>query len=137
MRVGACRLGSRLYYEFMATVLGDAVAWERLADSVAVEVRRHGAPAPVSPDAAPKTTPPAVVAAPDGMGEAAAPAAAVLTPMALLPTATRAVAAPTGMGASTSTSSLVMHVDNRSSVTNASNFGNSSKNIANNSIVLL
>ena len=135
MRVDACRLGSRLYYEFVATALGDDVAWERLADSVAVEVRRHGAPAPASPDAAPKVPPPAVVAAPDGMGEAAAPAATVLAPTALLPTATRGVAAPAGMGASTSTSSLVMHVDNHS-VTNASNFGNNS-NTTNSSIVLL
>merc|ERR1719272_908109 len=48
-------LGSRLYYEFTAAVLGDGAAWERLADNVAVEVRRHGAPAPTpaSPQAAP------------------------------------------------------------------------------------
>ena len=47
----ARRLGSRLYYEFKATALGDVVEWERLADSVAVEVRRHGAPPPELPAA--------------------------------------------------------------------------------------
>ena len=41
-------LGSRLYYEFTATVLSDATLWERLNDSVAAEVRRHGAPPPSS-----------------------------------------------------------------------------------------
>ena len=40
----ARRLGSRLYYEFTATALSDKVEWERLADGVAVEVRRQGAP---------------------------------------------------------------------------------------------
>ena len=39
------RLGSRLYYEFTATVLADDSAWESLADRVAAEVRRQGAPA--------------------------------------------------------------------------------------------
>ena len=43
------RLGSRLYYEFTEAALSDGVAWERIADSVAVEVRRHGAPAPSNP----------------------------------------------------------------------------------------
>ena len=43
------RLGSRLYYAFTEAVLSDGVAWERLADSVAVEVRRHGAPPPSNP----------------------------------------------------------------------------------------
>ena len=45
MRHTARRLGSRLYYEFTSAVLADSVGWERLVDSVAVEVRRHGAPA--------------------------------------------------------------------------------------------
>ena len=40
------RLGSRLYYEFTEAALSSEAEWERLADSVAVEVRRHGAPAP-------------------------------------------------------------------------------------------
>ena len=50
--MGRCpsrRLGSRLYYEFTEAALSDGVAWERLADGVAVEVRRHGAPAPSNP----------------------------------------------------------------------------------------
>ena len=44
----SCRLGSRLYYEFTATVLGDDTAWESVADNVAAEVRRQGAPASAS-----------------------------------------------------------------------------------------
>ena len=47
MHTGTRRLGSRLYYEFTATALGSAAGWERVTDSVAVEVRRHGAPPPV------------------------------------------------------------------------------------------
>ena len=35
------RLGSRLFYDFAGKALGDATSWERLADSVAVEVRRQ------------------------------------------------------------------------------------------------
>ena len=42
-------LGSRLYYEFTEAALAEHANWERLADSVALEVRRHGAPAPHSP----------------------------------------------------------------------------------------
>ena len=42
------RLGSRLYYEFTEAALSSEAEWERLTDSVAVEVRRHGAPAPSS-----------------------------------------------------------------------------------------
>ena len=34
-------LGSRLYYEFTETALAEHANWERLADSVALEVRRH------------------------------------------------------------------------------------------------
>ena len=37
-------LGSRLYYEFTEAALGNDEDWERVADSVAREVRRHGAP---------------------------------------------------------------------------------------------
>jgi hypothetical protein len=34
-------LGSRLYYEFTEAALAEPASWERLTDSVAVEVRRH------------------------------------------------------------------------------------------------
>ena len=57
------RLGSRLYYEFTAKVLGDAVAWERLTDSVALEVQRHGAPV-LSSTPPPKDAPAVEAAAP-------------------------------------------------------------------------
>ena len=45
-------LGSRLYYEFTEAVLGSGEDWERIADSVAQEVRRHGAPPPTAQAAA-------------------------------------------------------------------------------------
>ena len=41
-------LGSRLYYEFTEAALSSGEDWERVADSVAQEVRRRGAPAPSS-----------------------------------------------------------------------------------------
>ena len=41
-------LGSRLYYEFTEAALSSGEDWERVADGVAQEVRRHGAPAPSS-----------------------------------------------------------------------------------------
>ena len=130
----ARRLGSRLYFEFTAAALGDGAAWEGLADSVAVEVRRHGAPAPASLRAAPAATagPAAQVTAQDGVGEAAVAPAMVLAPTALAAAAAaRGVAGAAGAGMSS-----VVHVDNHSnSVTNTSNsnIGNTSTN----NIVLL
>ena len=53
------RLGSRLYYDFTAQALDDATSWERLADSVAVEVRRHSpaaTPVAVASATQPQTT---------------------------------------------------------------------------------
>ena len=44
-------LGSRLYYEFTEAVLSNGEDWERVADSVAQEVRRHGAPPSAGPTA--------------------------------------------------------------------------------------
>ena len=127
MRVDAHRLGSRLYYEFVSTALGDDVAWERLADSVAVEVRRHGAPSPASRRAAPAATvgPAAQVTAQDGVGEATVAPAMVLAPTALAAAAAaRGVAGAAGAGMSS-----VVHVDNRNnSVTNTSNTSNSNSN---------
>ena len=138
--VVARRLGSRLYFEFTAAALGDDAAWEGLADGVAVEVRRHGAPAaaasPQSPSAVPVT---AQVTAQDSVGEATP--AMVLAPTALAAAApARRVAAAAGVGMRS-----VVHVDNRNTVnntnssastnnsTNNSHFGNTSTN----SIVLM
>ena len=77
-------LGSRLYYEFTEAVLGDDEDWERVADSVAREVRRHGAPLP--------SAGPAVQA----VAEEARPQEAVDDAMAAAPGAAPAV--PTGPG---------------------------------------
>ena len=66
-------LGSRVYYEITTTALGDEARWERLADSVAAEVRRH------APSAAATSTAQAVPGAgPQGLqaGVVAAPAPA-------------------------------------------------------------
>ena len=136
------RLGSRLYFEFTAAALSDGAAWEGLADSVAVEVRRHGAPAPASRRSAPTATagPAAQVTAQDGVGEAAVAPAMVLAPTALAAAAAaRGVAAAAGAGMSS-----IVHVDNRNNiVTNNSNSntsnGNSNfgNNTSTNNIVLL
>ena len=126
---GARRLGSRLYFEFTGAALDDGAAWEGLADGVAVEVRRHGAPAPAVRPSAP--TAPAVraeVAVLGGVG-AAAP---VPTAMVEAPVPARGDAAPAGVGASS-----IVHVDNHNIInnTNNNNSGNTSTTIA--SIVLL
>ena len=133
---GAHRLGSRLYFEFTATALSEGAAWEGLADGVAVEVRRHGAPPAVS-------IPQSAVAAAAAEGEAAPPAARVLAPAALAPPLRtpsppppRGVAAPTDVGVSS-----VVHVVHNTSVNNNpsntttinANFGNTTTS----SIVLL
>ena len=68
------RLGSRLYYEVTEAVLSSEAEWERLADSVAVEVRRHGAPAPSSDSPATGAGEERAVAQSSG-GKTAAPSA--------------------------------------------------------------
>ena len=45
-------LGSRLYFEFTEAALSNDEDWERVADSVAREVRQHGAPLPSDSPAA-------------------------------------------------------------------------------------
>ena len=75
-------LGSRLYYEFTEAALAERANWERLADGVAVEVRRHApsagaelqAAAPAAPEATPQAKVPGVatVATPAGSAVAAA-----------------------------------------------------------------
>ena len=113
-------------------MLGDGAAWERLADSVAVEVRRHGAPAPAP--ASPQAGPPAPA---EAVGESVPLRAVMQSPTALAvqvplpppPPLTRDIAAPSV------TMSNVVHIDNRvdNSNSKASNIGNS----ANTSIVFL
>ena len=133
---GSRRLGSRLYFEFTAAALSDGAAWEGLADGVAVEVRRHGAPTVPAPA-------PAEAAA--HVGEAAAPPTIVPAPAALAaaaPPAMREVSAPGVAGGVSS----VVHIDsgnryaNNISTTNTTttttNNNNSCYN-GNTSIVLL
>ena len=121
-------MGSRLYYEFTATVLGDGTAWERLADSVALEVRRHGAPAaaptptplPPPPQVAPLS--PAETAAHDVVAEV--PRSVVLSPSALA----APPPLPRDMGAPLVPGSTTVYIDNSNrsnNSTKASNFGNS------------
>ena len=77
-------LGSRLYYEFTEAALGNGEDWERVADSVAREVRRHGAPLPSAGPAA------------QAVAKEARPQEAVDDAMAAAPGAAPAV--PTGPG---------------------------------------
>ena len=105
-------------------MLGDGAAWERLADSVAVEVRRHGAPAPAP--ASPQAAPPAPA---EAVGESVPPRAVMQSPTALAvqvplpppPPLSRDITAPP-----VTVSTTVVHnvIDN--SRANTSNFGNTS-----------
>ena len=111
------RLGSRLYYEFMEAALTDGAAWGRLADSVAVEVRRHGAPRPTpSSPASQQAT--AVEAVPPG---AEGKAAAAQSVAAAVPAMRHAAAL--GVGGSS-----VVHT----TITSSSNTNNSNNSVNNN-----
>ena len=130
-RGGGCgdtrRLGSRLYFEFTAAALSDGAAWEGLADGVAVEVRRHGAPTAPAP---------AEAAAHGVVGEVAAPPTMVPAPAALTaagPPAMREVTVP-GVGSGVSS---VVHIDNRRAYANNSATTTTNSNSGNTSIVLL
>ena len=122
---GAHRLGSRLYYEFTATALGSAAGWERVADSVAVEVRRHGAPPPLPQAKAPadveatRTVPQDAV---DGLVASAAPTSPTVTAAGLAPSG-RLV--PSGR--------LALSREAAAGVSVVHNHSNSSTNIVNNS----
>ena len=137
----ARRLGSRLYFEFTEAALGDGATWEGLADGVAVEVRRHGATPPSSPQSVvTASAAPAEVAVQDGEINAAVSPAKVLAPVELAPRSpTHGAAAPAGVGASS-----VVHLDNRRNTVNhitssSSNTTTKSSNIGNttNNIVML
>jgi len=112
------RLGSRLYYDFTAQALDDATSWERLADSVAVEVRRHS-PAAI-PIAVASATPPQTT---QGGGVVAAPK----------PTALPVVTEPRGQVqvAPASTGGAMPSVSVSNIVNNSTNFNNSNSNNSN------
>ena len=121
-----CRLGSRLFYEFTAAALSDGMVWERLLDSVAVEVRRHGAPAAQAPQ-------------PPAEGEAAAPPAMILAPAALaaVPLSVREGTAPDVGVSSVVHSRSTNNTHNNYIRTNTSNSGTNNTNFGNTSIVLM
>ena len=133
MHTGTRRLGSRLYYEFTATALGSAADWERIADSVAVEVRRHGAPPPV-PQAkvqadveATRTVPQDAV---DGLVASPAPTSPTVTAAGLAPSG-RLV--PSGrLALSREAAAGVSVVHNHSNSTNVVNNSYSNANNNNN-----
>ena len=112
-----CRLGSRLYYDFTAQALDDATSWERLADSVAVEVRRH-APA-ATPVAVASATPPQTT---QGDGAVAAPTPTAL-PVVTEPRGQVQVAPASTGGAmpSVSVSNIVNHNSSNNRTNNNSN----------------
>ena len=118
-------LGSRLYYEFTEAALSNAQDWERVADSVSQEVRRHGAPPPSSQAAA--------EARPQ---EAVDVVAAAVTAVADAPAAPSRTTIPAAAGSSPMREAAagvsVSSVVHNSNATN--NFNN---NIGNTSIVLL
>ena len=136
----AYRLGSRLYFEFTAAALGDGAAWEGLADGVAVEVRRHGAPAPADPQSAPPAPAATAVTAHDGSREPSAGEFAPPPVMALAPTSLAAPTPGRGGGAPAGVSVNSVHVDNRTTnhTNTNSNIGNRSQvTIGNTSLILL
>ena len=123
-------LGSRLYYEFTEAALSNAQDWERVADSVSQEVRRHGAPPPSSQAAAEARPQEAVdVVAVTAVADApAAPSRTIPRP----PSPMREAAA------GVSVSSVVHNNSNATNnFNNNSSTDNSNNNIGNTSIVLL
>ena len=119
-------LGSRLYYEFTEAALSNAAEWERVADGVSQEVRRHGAPPPSS-EAAAKAVDVAVVVAPAAPGVPVRAAAAVVESLPL-----------SDVAAGVSVSSVV-HNSNATrysnSISNSNNNSNNNNSVT--SIVLL
>ena len=113
------RLGSRLYYEFTEVALSDGAAWGRLADSVAVEVRRHGAPRP-TPGSQASQQATAVEAAPPGAVGEAAPAEIV----AAAAPAMRSPAAPDVGGSSMVHTTITSNTNTTNNYSNAINNSN-------------
>ena len=137
---GARRLGSRLYFEFTGAALGDSAAWEGLADGVAVEVRRHGAPPPPNPQSA-ATAPaaPTTAVAEHDVGEAAPSPATAQEPAALAaPRPERGLAAPAGVSVqSVHVDNTANHTNNSTNKLNTINQNTNTNNTGNTSILLL
>ena len=131
-------LGSRLYYEFTEAVLSDDEDWERVADSVAREVRRHGAPLPSAGPAAQavaETASPQEAVGDDAVAVAAAPAVPTGV-VAVRPALMREAAG--GVSVSSVTHISSNHASNYSTTDRSvNNKFNNNINIGNASIVLL
>ena len=133
-------LGSRLYYEFTEAALGNDEDWERVADSVAREVRRHGAPLP---SAGPAAQAVAETARAQEAVDDAAPAVAVASTVptglaAVRPAPTREAAG--GVSVSSVAHNSSNHASNYSTTdisVNNNNNNTNNTNIGNASIVLL
>ena len=129
-------LGSRLYYEFTEAALSNGEDWERVADGVAQEVRRHGAPAPIS---GPMAQAVAEGARPqDAVDVVAAAAPAVPKGVVTVgPAPTREAAGGVNVHASSVAhrSNITISSSNTNNSTNANSIGNIA--IGNTSIVLL
>ena len=116
-------LGSRLYYEFTEAALGNDEDWERVADSVAREVRQHGAPLPSDSPAAQAV---AETASPQEAVDDAAPAVVVAS---AVPTGLAAVRpAPTREAAGGVSVSSVAHISSN----HASNYSTTDRSVNNN-----
>ena len=132
-------LGSRLYYEFTEAMLGDDEDWERVADSVAREVRRHGAPLPSAGPAAQAVA--ETVSPQEAVGDdAAAAVAASAVPTGLAterPAPTREAAG--GVSVSSVAHNSSNHASNYSTTDRSVHMNNSNigSNMGNTSIVLL
>ena len=132
-------LGSRLCYEFTEAALSNGEDWERVADGVAQEVRRHGAPVPSSGPTAQE------VAGGARPQEAVAAAVAVVAAVAAAPAVPKGVAtvgpAPTREAAGGVNVSSVAHSSNttvrNSSIDNSNRTNNNNIGSGNMSIMLL
>ena len=132
-RAGARRLGSRLYFEVTAKALDDSVEWERVADSVAVEVQRHGAPPPSSAAAAAAQA--MVESVPqDAAAQVAAVAPAPQSPASVALAARGAPLAGFGAAAGVSVNSVHNKSNAATTTRSNSNVSNSTNNINNNSV---
>ena len=128
-------LGSRLYYEFTEVALSNDEDWERVADGVAQEVRRHGG---LAPSSGPATI---TEARPQEAVEVVAVATAAPS---TIPKVSTAVPPPPMREAAVASVSVGSAVHNSNETNFNSNDKNSSinnitniKNVGNTSIVLL
>ena len=124
-------LGSRLYYEFTEAALSSGEDWERIADGVAQEVRRHGAPAPSSG--------PTAQAVAEGARPQEAEDAVAAAPIAVPKGVVTVGPAPTREGAGGVNVSSVTHSSNTTVRNSSIDNSNRTTNIGsgNTSIVLL